>query len=102
MHDNVLYSFCYNRALERWRGGGGGGGGGGGAGYLIMFSYFSTKPYDETLHLNPSSKPSEQEGSDEGSQQMFLCKINKNYPLLSSNTTSYLELCTRCDVTPPE
>ena len=78
----------------------GGGGGGqssreveGGAGYLIMFSYFSTKPYDETLHLNPSSKPSEQEGSDEASQQMFLCKINKNYPLLSSNTTSYLELC---------
>ena len=24
---------------------------------------------------------------------MFLCRINNNYPLLSSNTPSYLELC---------
>ena len=25
-------------------------------------------------------------------QHMFLCRINKNYPLLSLNTPSYLEL----------
>ena len=24
---------------------------------------------------------------------MFLCSVNKNYPLLSSNTPSYQELC---------
>ena len=31
-------------------------------------------------------------GSDEGSQQMFLCRTNKTYPKLSPNTLSYPEL----------
>ena len=29
---------------------------------------------------------------------MFVCRINKNYPKLSPNTPSYLELCTCCHV----
>ena len=36
---------------------------------------------------------SHQDGSDEGSQHMFLCRINKNYLLLSPNTPTNLELC---------
>ena len=44
----------------------------------------------ETICCDPSSEPSRRDGSDEGSQHMFLCRINKNYPLLSPNTPSYL------------
>ena len=29
---------------------------------------------------SPSSEPSHSDVSDEGSQYMFLCRINKNYP----------------------
>ena len=41
--------------------------------------------------VTPSSQPSLRDSSDEGSQHV-LCRINKNYPLLSPNTPSYLEL----------
>ena len=34
----------------------------------------------ETLCCDPSSEPSHQDGLDDGSQHMFLCRINKNYP----------------------
>ena len=54
------------------------------------FSYFSKKPYVVIPHLNSLnetvqikghiSEASQQDGSDEGSQHMVLCKINKNYP----------------------
>ena len=47
----------------------------------------------ETICCDPSSGPSHRDGSDEGSQHMFISRTNKNYPLLSSNTPSYLELC---------
>ena len=33
-----------------------------------------------TICCDPSSEPSQRDGSDEGSQHMFLCRINKNYP----------------------
>ena len=50
---------------------------------------FSSKPYVMT----PSSEPSRQDSSDQGSQHMVLFRIYKNYPLLSPNTPFYLELC---------
>ena len=34
----------------------------------------------ETICCDPSSEPSGQDSSDEGSQHMFLCRINKNNP----------------------
>ena len=34
----------------------------------------------KTICCDPSSEPSFQDGSDEGSQYMFLCRTNKNYP----------------------
>ena len=34
----------------------------------------------ETISCDPSSEPSRRDGSDEGSQPMFLCRNNKNYP----------------------
>ena len=37
------------------------------------------------------SGPSHRDGSDEGSQHIILCRTNKNYPKISSNT-SFLEL----------
>ena len=40
------------------------------------FSYFSSKPYDVTPYLN------RRDGSDEGSQLMFLCRMNKNISLI--------------------
>ena len=43
--------------------------------------------------LWPSSEQSHQDSSYEGLQHMVLCRINKNYLLLSPNTPSYLELC---------
>ena len=46
----------------------------------------------ETICCDPSSELSRRDGSDEGSQHMVLCRINKNYPSLSPNTPSYLEL----------
>ena len=45
-----------------------------------------------TIYRDPSSEPSPQDGSDEGSKHMFLCQINQNYPELPSSTPSYLEL----------
>ena len=33
----------------------------------------------ETICFDPSSEPSHGDGSDEGSQHMFLCRIDKNY-----------------------
>ena len=40
----------------------------------------------ETICCNPSSEPSHRGGSDERSQDMVLCRISKNYHLLSPNT----------------
>ena len=40
------------------------------------FSYILIK----TICCDPSSEPSHQDGADEGSQYMFFCRINKNYP----------------------
>ena len=34
----------------------------------------------ETICCDPSSEVSHRDGSDEGSQHMFLCRINKYYP----------------------
>ena len=34
----------------------------------------------KTICCDTSSEPSHRDGSDEGSQRMFLCRINKNYP----------------------
>ena len=48
----------------------------------------------KTVYCDPSSELSRQDDSDTGSQHMVLCRINKNYPSLSSNTHSYPELCT--------
>ena len=48
----------------------------------------------ETICCDPPP-PSElfcRDSSDKGSQHMVLCRIHKNYPLLSPNTPSYLEL----------
>ena len=47
----------------------------------------------KTLCCYPSSEPSRQDGSDEGSQHTVSFRNKKNYPELSSNTPSYLELC---------
>ena len=58
---------------------------------MIIFSSFSSKPHVVTPHLNRLVETVQ--GSDEGSQHMFLCRINRNYPLLSTNTPSHLELC---------
>ena len=46
----------------------------------------------ETTCCDPSSEPSHRDGSGNGSQCMFLCRINKHYPKFSTNTPSYLEL----------
>ena len=46
----------------------------------------------EIICCDPSSEPCCRDGSDDGSQCMFLCRINQNYPKLSSNMPSYLEL----------
>ena len=56
---------------------------------MIIFFLFLI----ETICCDPSSEPSRADGSDEGSQHLVLCRINKNYSLLSPNTPSYLELC---------
>ena len=48
----------------------------------------------ETICCDPSCEPSHWDGSDDGSQLMFFCRINKKYPLLSPNTPSYLEFWT--------
>ena len=45
------------------------------------------------MYCDPSSEPSCEDGSDEGSQNIFLCRVNKNHPYLSPNTNSYLVLC---------
>ena len=34
----------------------------------------------ETICFDPSSEPSQRDGSDEGPQYMFLCKTNQNIP----------------------
>ena len=43
--------------------------------YLMIILFLN-----ETICCDPSSEPSCQDGSDEGSQHMFSCRINKNYP----------------------
>ena len=40
---------------------------------MINFSYFSSKPYDVTPHLNRLDETVQMRGS----QYMFLCRINK-------------------------
>ena len=54
-------------------------------GYFFLFLV-------ETICCDPSSEPSRRDGSGNGSQRMFLCRINKHYPKFSTNTPSYLEL----------
>ena len=50
----------------------------------------------ETISCDPSSEPSNQDGSDEGSQYMFLCRINKfsliitKYSLISYALSMYV------------
>ena len=34
----------------------------------------------ETICCDPSSEPSHRDGSDEGSQHMFSCRVDKNHP----------------------
>ena len=54
---------------------------------MITF-HISLQPYVVTPRLNLLIE----NGSDEGSQHMVLCRNNKKYPLLSSNTPYYQEL----------
>ena len=54
-------------------------------GYFFLFLI-------ETICCDPSCEQFK-DGSDEGPQHMFLCRTDKNYPLLSPNTPSYLGLC---------
>ena len=42
-------------------------------GYFFLFLI-------ESICCDPSSEPSHRDGSDEGSQHIFLCRINKTYP----------------------
>ena len=50
------------------------------------FSYFSTK-----TSYDPSLEPSQQDGSNGGSQNMFLWRSMANYHLIIPITSSYLE-----------
>ena len=60
---------------------------------MIIFLIFQIALFPiETISCDPWSEPSCRDGSDEGLQHMFSCRINKNYSLLSPNTPSYLEL----------
>ena len=34
----------------------------------------------QTIYCDPLSEPSHGDGSDEGSQHMFLCRFDKNHP----------------------
>ena len=43
--------------------------------YLMIIFIFLIK----TICCDPSSEPSHRDGSDEGSQHMFLCRSNKYY-----------------------
>ena len=45
-------------------------------GYFFLFHF-------KTICCDPSSEPSCQGGSDEGSQHMFLCRINKTHPVVA-------------------
>ena len=57
--------------------------------YLMIFFLFLIK----TICCGPSSEPSHQDSSDEGSQHMFFyAEITKIYTLLLPNTPSNLEL----------
>ena len=47
------------------------------------FSYFSSIP-----RCDPSSEPSPQDVSDEGSQQMFLCRIKQKLYLIITKYSS--------------
>ena len=61
---NVCLVDCFGRALDKRE-------------YLmIIFFLFLI----ETIGCDPSSEPSHRDGSDEGSQHMVLCRINKIYP----------------------
>ena len=55
--------------------------------YLMIIFLISHRNHDVVPHLNSC-----RDGSDEGSQHMFLCIINKNYHYLSPITPSFLEL----------
>ena len=47
----------------------------------------------ENICCDPSLEPSQRDGSNEGSQNMFLWRNIENYPLVIPVTPSYLELC---------
>ena len=47
----------------------------------------------EKIFCDPSSEPSHQDNSDEGSQYMFSMRYKKNYPSIIIKYSSYLELC---------
>ena len=49
-------------------------------GYLIIIEGYFFLFLIETLHCDPSSEPSRRDGSDEGSQCIFVCRIKENYP----------------------
>ena len=66
---------------------------------LRYYMYIQSSIYDicflfliEPICCDPSSEPYRRDVSDEGSQPMFLCNINKKHPQLSLSTSSYLEL----------
>ena len=48
---------------------------------MIIIFFFNS--HQNHIYYDPSSEPSRQDGSDEGSQLMFLCRITKKYSLLS-------------------
>ena len=60
-------------------------------GLFFLFLNFSLKQYVVTPHLNHLTEMVQMRGHN-----MFQCRTNKNYPELSSNTPSYLEL--RADI----
>ena len=47
----------------------------------------------QKIHCDPSLESSRPDGSNEGSQCMFLLRNKKNYLGIIVNTLSYLELC---------
>ena len=47
----------------------------------------------ENIYCDPSLEPSRRDGSNDGSQNMFLCRIMAKYPLITPVTPSYLEHC---------
>ena len=58
--------------------------------FLFLNENLHCDPLLEPSQCDPSLEPSQQDGSNEGSQYMFLCRSNRNYPKIIPVTPSYL------------